>query len=112
MICYSRLPAQHDEISEFAAAGNPRLRDDHAMPAYPAVVPDLHQIINFRAFADHRVAKRAAIDGGAGAYLNPVLNDHPAELWNFGVALMGGGEAEAGLTNLGTWKHLNLVSHL
>ena len=44
------------------------------------IVADLNQIIDLGALADHRVAQRAAVDGGGGADLDPVLDDDPAQL--------------------------------
>ena len=79
-------PPSTTKSPELAAAGNADLADDHAVPADLRVVPDLHQIIDLGAFADHRVAQRAAVDGGAGADLDPVLDDDAAELRNLDVA--------------------------
>ena len=79
-------PAQYDEIAELAAAGDADLRHDDAMATRSVVVPNLDQIINLRTFADHGVADRAAVDGGAGADLYIVLDNDAAELRNFLVA--------------------------
>ena len=64
------------------------------MPADHHVVPDLNQIINFGALADHGVAQRAPVDRRIGADLDIVLNDHAADLRHFQVALPTHGEAE------------------
>ena len=53
----SRLPAHDDEVAKLGRTRNTGLGHDHAMPADHHVVPDLHEIINFRALADHRVLK-------------------------------------------------------
>ena len=58
----------------------------HAMAADLHIVGDLDQIIELAAFADHRVAQRAAVDGGGGADLDPVLQDDAAQLRNPRVA--------------------------
>ena len=58
----------------------------HAVPPDLHIVADLHQIIDLGALADHRVAQRAAVDRGAGADLDIVLNDDPAQLRNFDMA--------------------------
>ena len=47
------------------------------------IVADLDQIIDLGAFADHGVAQSAAIDGGGGADLDPVLDDDAAQLGDF-----------------------------
>ena len=64
----------------------PTLADDHAMPADDDVVPDLHEIINFRAFADDRVLERAPVDALIGADLDVVLDDDTADLRHLEVA--------------------------
>ncbi len=48
----------------------PTCADDAAMAADADVVANLHQIIDLRAFADHRVVHRAAIDRRIGADLD------------------------------------------
>ena len=60
---HARLAAHDDEIAELRRTGDADLADDHAMPADDDVVPDLDQIINFRAFADDRILKSAPVDG-------------------------------------------------
>src|SRR5690606_13547337 len=50
-----------------------------------AVVADLDQIVDLGPLADHRVAERAAIDGGAGPDLHAVLDDHSPELGNLAM---------------------------
>ena len=69
------------------------------MPSNHHVVPDLHEIINFRALADHRVAQGAPVDGGIGADFDIVLDDHSADLRHFQMARLAHGEAEAVLAD-------------
>src|SRR5580698_1463752 len=57
------------------------------MPADQAVVSDLHKIVDFGALADDGVTGRAAVDRGVSADLHVILNDDPAILWNFLMAL-------------------------
>ena len=78
----------------------PDLGDQHAMAADLHVVADLHQIIDLGALADHRVAQGAAVDGGAGADLDPVLDDDPAQLRNLRHARLRRGKTETGLADL------------
>ena len=59
------------------------------MAANDDVVADLHEIVDLRALADHRVAVCAAIDGHAGADLDVVLDDDPADLRHFEMAPRG-----------------------
>ena len=61
---------------------------------------DHDQIIELAAFADHRVGQRAAVDGGAGADLDIVLHDDPAQLRHLEIVRAGGGEAETGLADM------------
>ena len=69
------------------------------MPSNHHVVPDLHEIINFRALADHGIAQGAPVDGGIGADFDPILNDDAADLRHFQVARLAHGEAEAVLAD-------------
>ena len=72
----------------------PDWADDHAVPADHDVVPDLHEIINFGAFADDRILKSPPVDRGVGADLDIVLDDDPADLRHLEVAPRAHGEAE------------------
>src|SRR5439155_26812160 len=91
----TRLAAHDHEIPQLGGAGDAHLTDDHAMPAHHDVVPDLHEIINFRAFADHCVLQRPAIDTAVGADLHVVLDDDPTDLRHLEMALGAHGKAEA-----------------
>src|SRR6185437_7331513 len=91
----SPLRGDDDVIAEPRAAGNARLGNQHATASYPHVVPDLHQIINHRAGADHRIGSGAAVDRGVGADLHVILDDDAAELRHFDEALGIHGKAEA-----------------
>ena len=86
MIGDAALPPINDEIAQRHAARNADLAGDDAMTANARVVPDLHEIINFGALADHRVAERAAIDRRVGADFHPVLDDDAAELRDLDMA--------------------------
>src|ERR1700720_2047759 len=57
------------------------------MPADRHIVADLDLIVDFRAFADHRVAQAAAIDGRSGADLHAVLNQDATGLRYFQMAV-------------------------
>ena len=50
------------------------------MLANPAVVSDLHQVVDFGAFADDGRAVRAAVDRGGGANFNIVFDANETEL--------------------------------
>ena len=74
------LRGHHHEILQLGRPGNPGLRDDHATTAEAHVVPDLYQVVEARAGADHGILQRTAIDRGIGADLHIVLEDHAPEL--------------------------------
>ncbi len=88
------LPAHDDEILQHGTSGDAGLRHDHAAAAEADVVPYLYQIINPAARPDHRIRPGAAVDGGIGADLDVVADDHPAELRHLHVAGRVGREAE------------------
>src|SRR5262249_39547186 len=67
---------------------------DDAMPPDHDVVPDLHEIINFRAFADHGVVQSSAVDAAVGADLHVVPDDHAADLGHLQMAAGAHGKAE------------------
>ena len=58
------------------------------------IVADLDLIVDFGALADHGIAQAAAVDGGAGADLDIVLDQDPAGLRHLDMAL-GAEEDEA-----------------
>ncbi len=59
------------------------------------VVPYLHEIINFRAFADNSIPKGPPIDGRVCPDFHVILDDDPANLRHFEVPLAAHGEAKA-----------------
>src|SRR5689334_23209883 len=77
------------------------------MPANDYVVPDLHEIINFRPFPDDRILKGASIHAAVGANLHVVLDDHAADLRHLEVALAAHGEAKAVLAD----PHAGMQDH-
>ena len=91
----ANLAAQSYEIAKFGTARNTRLRHDNAMPSDDDVVPDLDEIINFRAFSDNRISKGTAVDRRVGSDLHIVLHHDPADLWDFHVSFAAHGEAKA-----------------
>ena len=57
------------------------------MPPDADIVANLHQVVDLGALADHGVAHGAAVDRGAGADFDVVLDDDAADLRNLAVAL-------------------------
>src|SRR4030095_6644614 len=62
------------------AAREPDLGREQAMPADGHIVADLDLIVDFGALAYDRVAQAATVNGGAGADLDIVLDQHTARL--------------------------------
>ncbi len=56
------------------------------MPADHHIVGNLHQIIDLRALADHRIAQGTAIDGAVGTDLHFILKNDTADLRYLQVA--------------------------
>src|SRR5579883_2356189 len=90
-----RLRSHGDEIAKLGRAGDPRLRDNQTMPADPHVLRDLYEIVDLRAFADHRIVERTAIDRRIRSDLDIVLKDHPADLRHFQMIALAGHETES-----------------
>ena len=93
------LAPDHDMIPEAGAARDSHLGDNDASASETDVVPDLHQIINPAAVADHGIGSGTAVDGGIGADLHVVADDHPAELGNREMSVLRGDKAETILTD-------------
>src|SRR5450830_661974 len=69
------------------------------MPADADIVAYLDKVVDLAALADHGVANGAAVDGGAGADLDSVLDDDTPDLRHLEVAVAAHHEAEAVLTD-------------
>src|SRR5262249_39443236 len=80
------LAGDHHIVASAAGAGNAHLADQQIVSADPAVVSDLHEIIDLRSFADPRGLERAAVDGRAGADLHVVADLDVAELWHLDMS--------------------------
>src|ERR1039457_3820905 len=100
MVAHANTPAQHYEILERRASGDTGLRRHDAMPTDADIVADLDQVVDLGALADHRVANGAAVDRGAGADLDIVLDDDAPELRHLEVASRAQHVAEAILADL------------
>src|SRR5690606_38324883 len=105
------LAAHHHEVAELRRTGDPAVPYDDAVPPDHDVVPYLHEIINFRAFADDGVVERAAVYGGVGADFHVILDDHPPDLRNREVALRTYREAEAILADAHARVQNDAVAH-
>ena len=95
MVGDADLTGEHGEVADRNAARYADLRDNQAMAADRAVVSDLHEIIDLRAFTDHRIAGSAAVDSGVRTDLDVVLDDDAPDLRDFLVTLRRRQIAEA-----------------
>jgi hypothetical protein len=77
------LTPDHDKILKPRAPRDPDLTGENAASPENDVVPDLHQIINHRASANHGVGSGSSIDRGVGADVHIIANQDPAELGDF-----------------------------
>ena len=89
------LTAQGNEVVEARASRDTRLSDNDAATTNLHVVPDLYQIINLAARADHGIGSGTAVDRRIGADLDIVADDDTAELRNLEMAFASHGVAEA-----------------
>ena len=89
-------PAQHDLIVVTSTGPLTYYLDDKgAVVGLEHIVGDLYLVIQLDAVADERVVEGAAIDGGIGAHLHAVADDHAPELRDFLPAFTVFGETEA-----------------
>src|SRR5262249_10354540 len=82
------------EVLEFGRARYPHMAGNDTVPPNHDVVPDLHEIINFRARTDHGVPESPAVNAAIGADLHVVLDDHTADLRHLEMALGPHGKAD------------------
>ncbi len=88
------LSADDRVIFDHHAAGESRLRRDDHMTPDPAVVSNVHQVVELAAFADGSNAQRGAIHAGISANLHVVGDHHPAHLRKFFVSSLGQDKAK------------------
>src|SRR5262249_4937337 len=80
--------------AEPRAARDADLGHENRMLTHLHVVPDLDEIIDFRAATDDGVAERRAVDGAVRADLHVVLDDDASRLRDLAVPCAVEGEAE------------------
>src|SRR4029077_15496317 len=71
----ARARSQYDKILDRHATAEAGLSDDDAMPTDDAVVSDLAKVVDLGSLADHGVTHSAAVNPGARANLDIVVND-------------------------------------
>src|SRR5204863_391906 len=77
---HTRLSGEDRVIADLRTARDADLCDHQAIVPDDDVVRDLHQVVDLRAFADHRRPERAAVDAHVGTDLDVVANDDIADL--------------------------------
>src|SRR5207244_685152 len=89
------LARDHHEISGAARARHAELAHENIVPAHPAVMAHLDEVIDLGPRADGGRAKGAAVDGGARADFHVGADVHAALLRHLGVAAVLEPVAEA-----------------
>lgn len=72
-----------DVAAETATAGNTGLSDNNAVFPQNGVVADLHEVVDLAALADPGAAKTGAVNGGAGADFDIIIDLDDAKLVDF-----------------------------
>src|SRR5205807_3592245 len=75
MVGEARLARQEHVVLHVRTARDARLAGDETAGADPAVVADLHEVVDLRPRADHGVVHAAAVDGGTRPGLDGVADD-------------------------------------
>ena len=104
------LRRDHHLRSDRRRAGDTGLGDNDAVGADADIMPDLHQVIDMHAGADHGVLRRTAVDGGVGADLRAVADQHAAQLRHGQEAFLAHGEAEPVLADARPRKQHHAVA--
>ena len=97
----SGLATDADEIAKLGRARNAHLGNDQTMPSNSDIMGDLDEVIDFRALANDRVARRATIDRRIGADLHVILDNDATDLRHFQMAAPPRSEAETVLPDRG-----------
>src|SRR5665213_483242 len=112
MIGNGHLPAHDNKIADRTTSRDTHLGDQHHMAADLNIVADLNQVIDLGAFADHGIAQGAAVDGGGGADLDVILDNHPPELGNPHMTRRGRNKTKTGLADRGAWQDYHPIAHI
>src|SRR5262245_20656281 len=99
MSIYGGLSPDLHEILKDSRARNTDLGYDDATSAEDNVVSNLHEIIETRTRADHRILRRTSIDRRIGTNLDIVFENNPAKLGSRQKSGAGGGKSKSFLPN-------------
>ena len=87
MIRDPHMAGENDVVANSRTAGDTDAGHDQASLTDPDVMPDLHQVVQLGAPADHGVVDAAPVDAGIRPHLDLVLEDASTHVWNPGVPL-------------------------
>jgi hypothetical protein len=104
---HRRLTADLHEILENRRPRDADLRHNDTAASESHVVADLDQIIDPGSGADDGVVCRASVYGRIGTHFHIIFHDHPPELRDAQEPGLRGGEAEAFLTDPGSWINID-----
>src|SRR5206468_2417101 len=80
------LPREYTPVFDANRSRDPDLRHDQAQPTDAAIVRDVHEVVDLRPRADHRVVDAPAIDRRVRADLDVVLDDAATDVRNLVVS--------------------------
>src|ERR1700733_10864527 len=83
MFADANLPAEHNVFFYRDTSGEPSLRGDDDVFSDLAVVPNVHQIVDFRASSDASCVQGSAIDCSIGADLDIIFDFQAPDLRKF-----------------------------
>ena len=111
MIGNTHTSAQHNPIAKCHTTGKAAMGCNHAGTPDPAIVGNLHKIINFCAFTNDCVINGAAIYRRVGTNFNFVLDDDPPQLRHLFQTSCTCNEAKIHLTNTRTGVDNDVISN-
>src|SRR4030095_2973834 len=95
VVGHADLAGQHYTLAQARGTGDTDLGHQERVLTDLHVVADLHEVVDLGAAADDRVAEGRAVDGGVGADLHVILDEHAAHLWDLPVRAAVVGESES-----------------
>ena len=90
VIRHPHLARQRYKITDRRRPGDPHLAGKQAAAADLHVVGDVHQVVDFSAVTNDRIADSTPVNGAVGTDLHLVPDNHPAHLGNFVVDIFFG----------------------
>src|SRR5215831_20030867 len=103
--------AEHHEIFQHRAPGNPGLSYQQAVAANRDIVANLDEIVDLGPFANHGVLDGSAIDGAVGADFHVVLDDDPTDLRDLAGTIRARDKPESVLSDRTTRMHDHAIAN-